>query len=184
MKRFPLPNLDGGRIRLDKDWSQRHWFFGKENEFSLKKSIEFDFLKGWGNKWPDLPNPDEHPSEFRLDEISLSSPKNRCSRKSLLGYYLSWHIVGVSFANEKGRQPRDGEELKGYNDSLPNENRFGIHICCSTIESYIKRFSTDGLEPSQIPLYLDYCTFLTLIYVIAHEWGHYRSQIIQTVQSL
>ena len=179
MKKWPLPNLDGGKIRLNRDWSERHWFFGREDDFLLKeRPLVFDLPKGWGNPWPDLPNPDEEPNGFWLNKISLSGPRNPCSKESLLGYYMSWHIVGVSFLNENGRQPRDGEELKRYNDYLPKENRFGIHICSRSIEKYIEKFSTDGLVPSQIPIYLEYCTFLTMIYVIAHEWGHYRSEVL------
>jgi hypothetical protein len=95
-----------------------------------------------------------------------------------LGYYMSWHIVGVSFLNANGRPPSSGEELRQYNNSLPEVNRFGIHICCKTIENYISRFSTEGLSEKQIPQYLHYCTYLTMLYVIAHEWGHYRSEVL------
>jgi len=178
MKKYPLPNLDCEKKRLNIDWGYRDWFIGKENLYSIKKPTLFDLPKGWGNRWPDLPNPDEDHSEFWLDKINLSKPLNICDIVSPLGYYLSWHIVGVSFKNEHGRSPFDGEELKRYNESLPIENRFGIHICCTTIENYINNFSTDGIDPTQISNYLEYCTYLTIIYVIAHEWGHYRSEVL------
>ncbi len=178
--KFPLPNLDGAPIRLSQDFDNFHNWYREEDN---RKFIEDDpFInempKGWGNPWPDLPNPDEDHSEIFLDKIKLSQSRNRCEKPTLLGYYLSWHIVGVSFQNENGRAPRDGAELKRYNDGLPEENRFGIHICCKTVEDYIERFSTVGIPASEVPLYKEYCTFLALIYVIAHEWGHYRSEVL------
>lgn len=182
MKKWPLPNLNEDIIRINRenrDWDERSWYYGKEEDFFTNEKPSFlDFPKGWGNPWPDLPIPDEEPSEFWLNKISLSSPRNLRSNEFLLGYYISWHIVGVSFQNENGGQLRNGKELELYNDSLPKENRHGIHICSRGIENYINKFSTDGLDPIQIPMYLEYCTYLTMIYVIAHEWGHYRSEVL------
>lgn len=178
MKKWPLPNLDGGEIRFDLDSENKNWFRDRERDFILNKPSNQDLPKGWSNPWPDLPNPDDLNGEFKLENIKLSTPRNPCSKDTLLGYYIGWHIIGVSFENENGRPPNGGNELKSYNDKLPIENRYGIHICCKTIEDYINKFSTAGLDPAQVPLYLEYCTFLTMIYVIAHEWGHYRSEVL------
>lgn len=179
MLSWPLPNLDIGDIFIPPDSGIRdNWFWIGETPAHGHHPVEIELPTGWGNPWPDLPNPDEHPSEFDLREIFLSNSQDPCRKGIVLGYYVSWHVVGVSYMNENGRTPRDGAELKEYNDSLPRENRFGIHVCCRTIEDYIRRFSTTGLESNMIPLYLEYCTFLTLIYVIAHEWGHYRSEVL------
>ena len=182
MKKWPLPNLKLVDFKINLDWTEResNWYRDKESEVLYNKDDPFPFETplGWGNRWPDIPNPDEVYPEFRLIDVNLSEPRNRCSKKSLLGYYMSWHMISVSFQNENNRPPLNSDELKRYNDSLPEENRFGIHICCNTIESYISKFSTEGLEARQIPFYLEYCTFLTLIYVIAHEWGHYRSEVL------
>ena len=178
MKKWPLPNLDRGKIRIDRDWDNESWFTDEETDFFNKDPFNHELPKGWSNRWPDLPNPDDVHGEFNLENIKLSIPRNPCEKDTLLGYYMGWHIIGVSFENENGYPPRDGNELKSYNDNLPIENRYGIHICCKTIEDYINKFSTDGLDPVQVPLYLEYCTFLTMIYVIAHEWGHYRSEVL------
>ena len=180
MKKWPLPNLNISGLKPNRDWSKRNWFRGNESEDPsfVEFPFKIDLPIGWSNPWPDIPNPDEEFPEINLENIRLSRPKNLCSRESLLGYYMSWHIIGISFQNESGRPPRDGDELKEYNDKLPEENRYGIHICCKTIDNYIQKFSTDGIENSQIPFYLEYCTFLTMIYVIAHEWGHYRSEVL------
>ena len=151
-----------------------------EREYMYKNSSPnyFDIPKGWGNPWPDLPSPDDETSGIDLSSICLSVPRNRCAANTLLGYYIGWHIVGVSFQNEKGRDPHDGEELKAYNDSLPEENKFGVHICMESIDNYIRKFSTEGVDKDHVSDYLEYCTYLTLIYVIAHEWGHYRSEVL------
>jgi hypothetical protein len=181
MIKWPLPNLDNREFFELFDLDTRNWRSPKQeydNNYNQIAPWEKEFLKGWGNPWPDLPSPDEDSANIDLSSIRLSIPKNRCESRSLLGYYLSWHIVGVSFENENGRVPYDGDELKVYNDSLPEENRFGIHICTSSIDTYIDKFSTEGLEPAEVANYKEFCAYLTLIYVIAHEWGHYRSEVL------
>jgi hypothetical protein len=178
MKKMPMPNLDGGRIRINTERDYKTRFRDNESELFIKGPTYTDMPKGWSNRWPDLPNPDDLNGEFDLENIKLSSRTNPCKKDTLLGYYIGWHIIGVSFKNENGYPPKDANELKRYNDNLPTENRYGIHICCNTIEEYINKFSTNGLEPEQVPLYLEYCTYLTMIYVVAHEWGHYRSEAL------
>jgi len=69
-------------------------------------------------------------------------------------------------------------DLEAYNRTLPECNRFGIHICCRTIEEYIAGFDVSNLKPDEVEMYRHYCTYLTLMYVIAHEWGHYRSETL------
>lgn len=177
MSKWPLPNLVTREFGFEIGINEKPWFRSPE-VLNMKNQFQTELPKGWGNLWPDLPNPDEEQPGLNLNEIKLSTPRNPCAKPGLLGYYISWHIVGISFQNEEGRPPFDGNELKQYNDSLPAENRFGIHICCNTIESYISRFSTEGLEPNEKMYYLEYCTFLTMLYVIAHEWGHYRSEVL------
>jgi hypothetical protein len=179
MQKWPLPNPERDDFPFKHIEKIKEWFTGRDTEYpNYEHPHNSDFPKGWSNPWPDLPNPDEEFAGIDWKNIKLSQSRNRCQNQTILGYYLSWHIVGVSFENEKGRKPYDGDELKYFNDTLPKENRFGIHICCNTIEEYIKKFSTDGLKKKDIPSYLQYCTFLTLIYVIAHEWGHYRSEVL------
>jgi hypothetical protein len=176
MNKIPLPSVDGEIIRFNGNWDYHNWVFREriyEHELWGR-----DYPGGWGSRWPDLPNPDVDFPEISLDKINLSIPGNFCNTHKPLGYYMSWHIVAVSFRNQYGRPPMDGEELQRYNATLPEENRFGIHICCNTIDQYIERFSTYGLDPSHVQSYREYCAYLTLIYVIAHEWGHYRSEVL------
>lgn len=175
MKNWPLPNLNYKVITVPLEWDTRNWRYSEHEKYYPEN---FDFPKGWGNPWPDIPSPDEEIYNIDFSSIKLSKPRNRCASNTLLGYYIGWHIIGVSFRNENGREACDGLELKHYNDKLPEENRFGVHICTHSINSYIEKFSTEGLDPADVPNYLEYCTYLTLIYVIAHEWGHYRSELL------
>jgi hypothetical protein len=181
MKNWPIPNLTTGIDVIEGNHDRKDdWYHGEERGSELIIPYNIELPKGWSNPWPELPGIDEpHETEFDFSEINLSLPKNRCATRSYLGYYLSWHIVGISFQNQYRRLPRSGDELKDYNDKLPEENRFGIHICCNAIDNYINKFDTSGFEDEkEIENYLEYCTFLTMIYVIAHEWGHYRSECL------
>ena len=175
MKNWPLPNLDYKKISVRPEWDIEKWRYSEYEKYFHEN---YNFPKGWGNPWPDIPSPDEEIYNVDFSSIRLSKPTKSCASNSLLGYYIGWHIVGVSFRNENGREANDGLELKRYNDTLPEENRFGIHICTQSINSYIAKFSTEGLAAADVPNYLVYCTYLTLIYVIAHEWGHYRSELL------
>ena len=179
--KWPVPNTKYPDLKIKDTLDYPNWH--KEEE-KIYRSLEenpptlFELPKGWGHPWPDLPTPDDIYPEIDLSKIRFSTPRNRCAQPSLLGYYLSWHMIGVSFENENGRAPDNSNELIAYNENLPKENRYGIHICCKSIDSYIKKFNTDGIPQEHKDNYLEYCTFLTLLYVIAHEWGHYRSEVL------
>ena len=176
--KYPLPNLDDGNIKPSGD-NETKLYYGENDKIpEITVNISPDSPKGWGNPWPDLPMPDDEHPDFDLTKIKLSNSVNPCAKLTILGYYMSWHIVGVSFKNENGREPHDGYELVRYNNNLPIENRYGIHVCCKSIEQYITKFKTDGIPANQKENYLEYCTYLTLIYVISHEWGHYRSEVM------
>ena len=180
MTNYPLPNFnfDYPKFINSDERNLDNWQSTDEHEYRdypINKTTEFP---GWGNPWPDLPDPDVNNDDFSIDTINLRKRSNPCGRGGVLGYYMSWHIVGVSFRNEHGREPYDGIELKRYNDELPEENRHGIHLCCNTIESYVDCLNTNGIDQREINAYKEYCTYLMMIYVIAHEWGHYRSEVL------
>lgn len=180
MEKWPLPNLETGEISFGNESGLDDWYYGYEDDES---EVNFPDIKelpeGWSNPWPDLPGVDiDLGKGTGLSGIRLSELHGPCGGSGVLGYYISYHILAVSFENEMGRPAYDGIELKNYNDSLPEQSRYGIHICIESIENYIRSFNTRGLHPVQVPHYLEYCTFLTLVYVIAHEWGHYRAEVL------
>ncbi len=180
MTKYPLPNFnfDYPKFINSDERNLDNWQSTDDHDYRdypQNKTTEFP---GWGNPWPDLPDPDVNNDDFSINTINLRKRSNPCGRGGVLGYYMSWHIVGVSFRNEHGREPYDGIELKRYNDELPEENRHGIHLCCNTIESYVDCLNTHGIDQREINAYKEYCTYLMMIYVIAHEWGHYRSEVL------
>lgn len=77
---FPLPNLDGAPIRLGREYENFHDWFRGEDFRNFREDDPFinEFPKGWGNPWPDLPNPDQDYSEISLESIDLSKPRNWC----------------------------------------------------------------------------------------------------------
>ena len=101
MKNWPLPNLNYKEITLPFEWDRSNWRYS-EFDKSLKSYLpeDYDFPRGWGNPWPDMPSPDEEMLGVDFSNIKLSVPRNRCASNSLLGYYIGWHILGVSFRNE------------------------------------------------------------------------------------
>jgi hypothetical protein len=44
MKKWPLPNLDSGKILIYRDWSNRHWFFKEANYFTKDSPLIFIYL--------------------------------------------------------------------------------------------------------------------------------------------
>lgn len=181
MTNYPLPNFnfDNPKFIVADDINPDDWESTNDDKYEDYPPIENKLKStGWGNPWPDLPDPDVNNDDFSISTVNLRERRHPCARGGVLGYYMSWHIVGVSFKNENGREPYDGKELKRYNDALPEENRHGIHICSNTIESYVESLDTSGIVQSEINAYKEYCTYLMMIYVIAHEWGHYRSEVL------
>ena len=183
MNIWPIPNLKIGIDIIEIDQKNKDDWYNGDDWYGDKKWIlpqDIELPKGWSNPWPELPDVDQpHENGINFSNIDLSIPRKHCDERSILGYYYAWHIIGISFFNKHGRCPNNGAELKSYNDSLPIENRYGIHICCDSIENYIKKFDTSGFTNDiEVENYLEYCTFLTMIYVIAHEWGHYRSEAL------
>jgi hypothetical protein len=173
----PVPNLEEVNI----EEKHKHHYddvFHREIDYPWERPNIGDVPTGWDNPWPDLPNPDSPLHDIDTSKILLSVEKPRC-RGGYLGYYLPWHIIAISYRNERGGGPPPTErELREYNNQLPIGNRFGIHICCNELTSYIERFRTDNIDPNLRNDYLNYCKYLTLVWVVAHEWGHYRAEVL------
>jgi len=133
---------------------------------------------GWDNPWPELPIPDSPKHDIDISSIRLSEDIPPCSG-GYLGYYMPWHMIAVSYRNENGWNPEPTEnQLLNYNNQLPEGNRYGIHVCCNELDSYIKKFDVSNIDAALRSDYLEYCKYLTLIWVVAHEWGHYRSEVL------
>ncbi len=176
---FPNPLIEGGRFDPERDQEQPDWVDHLE-EIRLGRSNGsiIEFPRGWNNPWPDLPVPDIREESWHPDQIMLSRSAPSSNSIRLLGYYMPWHLIALSFRNEQRRPAANANDLLRYNYSLPIENRFGIHILENAITQYVGRFDTSGLNSSEELDYLDCCTYLVFVYVVAHEWGHYRSEVL------
>jgi len=174
MENWPIPDIEINELP-EIDFRNNGWILDHEID-TVIESPDFEFPKGWGNPWPDLPSPDDT-DIIAPYKIILDKQRKPCNRE-ILGYYMSWHVIGKYYEIENGIPAKSGNELKIYNDKLPSELRFGIHVCCTEIFEYISRFDFTGLTTDEIPKYQEYCTHLTLSYLIAHEWGHYRSELL------
>jgi hypothetical protein len=173
----PVPNLDEVDIE-DKHHVQQESDTRLDIGFPWERPENGEWPRGWDNPWPDLPSPDSPRHHIDISKIRLSVDEPPCTG-GYLGYYMPWHVIAISYRNERGWNPIPTEsQIRDYNNQLPIGNRFGIHICCNELNSYIERFRTDNIDPALRTDYLNYCKHLALIWVVAHEWGHYRSEVL------
>jgi hypothetical protein len=179
MFNYPIPNLDEVEAFTAQNNNLNNWKGTHISDFPYDSPINIERPRGWGNKWPELPSLDRSDLEVDINKIKLSSPICKVCEGSYIGYYMPWHVIAISYKNERGWPPPTEYELREYNNSLPKGNRHGIHICCKQIDEYINSFDLSGFQSKEeINDYLNYCKFLTLNLVIAHEWGHYRAEVL------
>jgi len=180
---YPIPPSSGPIITLPENpeypdnWAENE---GKKNihdEGNIGKKNGGDIID-WGEPWPSLPGVDTETIVSFDDAFRFNKEIKPCNNENILGYYISWHVIGAMFESENGRLPRSGYELVSYDNALNRPTRYGIHICLTSIFQYIMSFSVKKIKPDEIDEYRKYCFYLTLIYVIAHEWGHYRSDVL------
>lgn len=148
-----------------------------QTEIKIPRGKNTDVPEGWDSPWPELPRPDMIYRDTDLSQIKLSKEPCPCGDNRVIGFYRPWHVLALSYRNEYGRPAVDPDQLRTYNESLPACNRYGIHVCIDAVERYIEAFpSTTRVEEPQD--YREYCTFLTLAWVLGHEWGHYRAEVM------
>lgn len=178
MFKYPIPNLDQAEV-YEKKSNTKNWKSKQYPDYPVDRPIDIERPGGWGNKWPNLPGLDRTDIGIDINKIRLSNSSGNVCEGDYIGYYMPWHVIALSYRNERGWPPPSEQALKEYNYNLPVGNRHGIHICCKKIDEYIKSFETSGFQSTdELNDYLNYCKFLTLNLVIAHEWGHYRSEVL------
>ena len=180
---WSVPNFD---IECQKTYidvvNSESWF----NDFrNGEKDFNNRFSEdNWDIKWPTLPNMDVKWPWDNCSEVDVTLLSNPCSN-STLGYYLPYHAVLKTFHKKYGK-PLNHEDVLEFNYQLEETSRYGIHLCERTILDYIdNRLMAKRLGPE----YEELALALLLQTVIAHEWGHYRSelngiQISQLLQGL
>lgn len=137
-------------------------YFGEES-FEKERFSEYD------RSWKEIPNMDVRFPWTSCKEVVLEAFNPPCISDNVLGYYIPYHFVMVSYKNKYG-VPRNHEEVLKYNDNLPRHSRFGIHLCEKTIINYIEQRSNSGN-------YFEVSLALLVQNIIGHEWGHYRAEL-------
>lgn len=179
MFNYPIPNLDVVEVFPEQNHKGKNWIGRHRPDYPFEWPNNIERPGGWGNKWPELPGFDRPDIEVDINQIRLSNPTSKVCEGSYLGYYMPWHVIAMSYRNERGWPPPSEQALREYNDGLPDGNQHGIHICCRKIDQYIQSFDVSGFQSKEEASdYLNYCKFLTLNLVIAHEWGHYRAEVL------
>lgn len=181
----PIPDLSLPELEIPRGVYEGSWIpqrpRNRNDELKIIETgldIPLGLPKGWSNPWPDLPSPDIKFPWVDPGKFSLNGFPCPCDSSNYLGYYVPWHYVALSHKNDRNRSLSTPVDLEAYNMGLPECKRFGIHICCETIERYIESFDVSNFKINEVDLYRHYCTYLILMYVISHEWGHYRSETL------
>lgn len=180
MGNYPIPNLTEVEEFKHNNHSSGEWTGSNQPDYPFDRPINIDRPGGWGNEWPELPAFDRPDIEqIDISQIRLSETSGKVCEGTYIGYYMPWHVIAISYRNERGWPPPNEYELREYNNSLPQANRHGIHICCKKIDAYINSFNNSGFQTEEeFNDYKNYCKFLTLNLIIAHEWGHYRAEVL------
>jgi hypothetical protein len=136
----------------------------------------------WRIPWPKIPNGGE-PKEIL--EVIKNYKKCPCEDSNVMGYYIPWHFkLEECYRKNKSYLPSDISKIDA---SKPECNRWGIHLCLENIKAYIDnllmprvrgRFSNLNEEA----FYRDYALYLLVMKTLAHEWGHYRSEVLAIEQ--
>ena len=107
-----------------------------------------------------------------------------------MGYYIPWHII-LNETKKSGRNPNNPDHIKFFNDQRDDCRKWGIHICMKNIKAYVDYQLMPVVEGklknhNEIEFYRDYATYLQIMSTLAHEWGHYRTEILalQQMESL
>ncbi len=137
----------------------------------------------WAIPWPKIPGGGE-PYKLPLpDEGGNNCPCQ--DSKNVMGYYIPWHFMleQQHYYKTKG----SNRTIECINKSYPECRQWGIHICMDNINNYIdhclmpevRSHLTDAKEQKY---FRDYAVYLMVMKTVAHEWGHYRVELLALQQ--
>ena len=86
-----------------------------------------------------------------------------------------------------GQDPNDIRNIQANNDSRDESRKWGIHLCMKNIKAYIDYRLIPSVEKhitnhNEIEFFRDYATYLLIMKTTAHEWGHYRTEVLALQQ--
>ena len=155
----------------------------KEREYTRNRDTPTLIQDPWGIPWPTIPGGGE-PDQVPLpDDGSSGCPCDRS--KNVMGYYVPWHFMLEKHHHHKhkGRHVT----IEHIDQSYDECRRWGIHLCMDNIINYIDNrlmpLVTPHLSgPREVRYYRDYAVYLQVMKTLAHEWGHYRAEILALEQ--
>lgn len=166
---IPLDELDCNDFLLrdisiyENEITQDQFFDNIRQDVSNERFHEYD------KPWQNFPDMDIQFPWRSCRDVALESFNPPCGLGNVLGYYIPYHFVMVSYRNKYG-VPKNHQEVLMYNEKLPRNSRFGIHLCEETIIKYIE-------SRAESKMYFELSLALLVQNVIAHEWGHYRAEL-------
>ena len=134
---------------------------------------------GWGFPWPSIENGGRPHKHRWWDDLNGDCP---CSDKNVMGYYLPWHYL-MKETFMKGENYNDMHVIDNNNHKRNHSWRWGIHLCIGNIINYVDNRLMPQVGPylsdfNQKAYFRDYAIYLKVISVVAHEWGHYRTEVL------
>ena len=77
--------------------------------------------------------------------------------------------------------------IEYINESYPECRRWGIHLCMDNIKNYVDNCVMPLVGPhlkgsEEVRYYRDYAVYLMVMKTLAHEWGHYRVELLALQQ--
>lgn len=156
---------------------------GPSNDYPSNREMPPQNEDPWGTPWPAIPGggepdhiplPGEGGGECLCDES-----------ENVMGYYIPWHFMLEKHHFEKKKGFKGS--VDDINNSLPECRQWGIHLCMDNIINYVDsslmpQVSPHLSGPKEVKYYRDYAVYLQVMKTLAHEWGHYRAEVLALEQ--
>ncbi len=161
----------------------RDYDYPPDNEFYGRgkwRDEQFFDDDPFGVIWPSIPNAGEP-----RGVVSGYEPDCSCENDTnIMGYYIPWHFTMERVFKRTGVV---NPELIREEDSIRKEcKRWGIHLCLANIQRWIDHnlmpLVSNSLSADEQVYYRDYAEYLMVMKVIAHEWGHYQTEVLEIQQ--
>jgi hypothetical protein len=162
-------------------------FFSDERAYPTNRDQENYETRGWNDPWA-IPWP-KIPGGGEPDRIPLPDDSgNNCpceDSKNVMGYYIPWHFMLEKHHYHKSKG--SNITIEYINESYPECRRWGIHLCMGNIKNYIDNLVMPLVGPHlsgprEVRYFRDYAVYLMVMKTLAHEWGHYRVELLALQQ--
>ena len=161
--------------------------FGSDRDYTNNRDEYSNAPRGWNDPWaipwPKIPGGGE-PDRIPLPDDGGSNCPCEDS-KNVMGYYIPWHFMLEKHHYHKSKG--SNITIDYINESYPEYRRWGIHLCMDNIKNYIDNRVLPLVEPHlsgprETRYFRDYAVYLMVMKTLAHEWGHYRVELLALEQ--